>query len=381
PGNLPIPNFGANLNLLSGEIEDNSWAWNSSIGWLNLNPSRPVVNGGLGILLANFPAVATGDNYRSDVYWDKSTDEFRGWAKFNGLPADQGWVRFQPDADDPGTGLWGVNHSGVCSSDKIKIVGNAWSNDFGWIKFNGTAVDGNEYSVKLSSAPIAPILDGLALGSNGCKEVNISWVDQSFDETGFKVSKIIVGQDWDTQSVLVRSIGPSAGVGTILGCLDNSGVPGVNYEYRVMALGVCTNSNWMNAGTVATSSVCNFPSDGGCGVEVCVGGLCPDKVNVSWAAPASGAGANLQYTVQRKIVKDEDGNPVVGNFINASAACVDTLNLNCVDDVGNNEDGLKHYKYRVIVEDTITDDQSISAESLEVVPCPDSPSWKEINPR
>jgi len=371
--------YGVDLNIDTGEIEDDSWAWSSGVGWLNFNPFRPAGDGGLGLNIANLPPIPGGDSYQHDVEWDQATNEFRGWAKFNALPDDQGWVRFQPNAGNAFFGLWGVNYSGVCDGNLLKIIGYAWSSDFGWISFDDSNMGGPiPYGVRLNVGIVAPTLNSVVAGPDECREMTIDW-GYGGNEAGvsFEVQRIEEGEDWDADAVEVCSV-----VGVIscfddgVGLIPQELVLGTEYFYRVKALGACSDSDWSGVMSAFTENICEFGA-------ITVLGSCPDQVRVDWVALIEGAQAQVRYTTYRTVTKDRNGDPLPENFIQVPG-CIGIPQEWCNDDVGDEDDGFRTYKYQVEAKDISPQgqgDTEMSDPSAEVRPCASAPSWKEVIPR
>ncbi len=113
---LTGPNYGLQFNFsdTSGDglynyadLSNNSWAWNSNIGWINFNPT------------SGFPSVpAHGVRYVNGNLegWARATANGGGW---------DGWIKF-------GGSQYSATRNG-CSFE-----GYAWGGDvIGWIKLNG----------------------------------------------------------------------------------------------------------------------------------------------------------------------------------------------------------------------------------------------------
>lgn len=372
PAGEIIAPYGASLNLGTGDIENNSYGWSSNVGWLDFNPI-----GSSGLIP---PAVSTGDDYIFDV--KKVGSEFRGWAKFAAMPDSpdkKGWVRFSPDPNDIwyNEGKGGVKYAGICADGKVKLAGYAWSDDFGWISFDGTTLDSNTYGARVDTVPEKPVLDPIPGAYPLCDQVVVGW-NSVENALGYFVERND-GTGWNPACGLPigRALNPE-----VEDCVDSGLSPGAFCSYRVSAQGECGNSSWSDLDSTETKSICEFNSEGSCGTsEVCAEGKCPNKVKLSWDEPLAKLGAELEYTVWRKEVKDEDGNPVSGIFEEASGGCKKIKTTSCTDVVGSEEDGRKTFIYKVIAENKNDGSLSESQPSLEVKPCVPLPSWKEIIPR
>lgn len=354
--------YGVNLNSATGEIEDGSYGWSSNVGWMDFNPIAPTPSLSTGIDLYNFP-----------VELDSATGELRGWARIICMSGEGGWVRFHSDPDDAVQyGVKIASGADKCTSDgKLKLEGYAWSDDFGWMSFSGDTQDGGEYGVYLEAMPNSPfnIKAEPSEAVSSCSSVLIAWDYSGTGQTGFGVQR--KGEtDWPPETELVCKVGPDA-----RSCFDSELVPGTKYSYRIKALGECEDSEWVESGSVTTSSVCAI-------FAVSVNGQCPGSAVVSWNAPSSAPLSNLSYAIERKETKDENGVSVSEEWMpSTSGTCsASPVPLECTDIISGESAGKKTYIYKVIAKDLITDDYT-ETESDEIVPCPPAPSWIEVNPR
>jgi len=359
--NSAIP-YGENIDMAIGDFNDGSYAWSSNVGWIDFNPAGP------------FPDISTNDDYNYPVELDLDSGELRGWARIICMSGDGGWIRFHPDDDDLLKDDWGVElETGAnrCTADgKIRIKGYGWSDDFGWIKFNGTTQDGNEYGVYLDATP--GILSNISASpsiSSPCSAVSVSWAYNGSNATGFEVRRKTAASNWTS----VCNVGAN-----VFGCVDSGLSPGAEYFYQARSLGECNNSDWTSSVKTTTSSVCAFLA-GPNGDIIHVKGQCPNSTIVSWSAPNAAPTASIIYSVSRKETKDEDGNVVAGApwVASSNGTCsANPVPPSCTDTIAGASGGKRTYIYKVKAKDTNTGDY-VEAESEEIIPCPPAPSWIE----
>lgn len=356
------------VNLVENDFDGDSYAWSSSLGWLHFNFDPATVE---------TPIVSTGDDYNYPARLEEN-GELRGWARFSSI-SNGGWIRFYPDPDDEfpdgslQSGQWGVKLAsgpGSCTADgKKKIIGKAWSEEYGWISFNGLADDGAEYGVYLEGSPDMPANINAELSSaSSCNTIIISWDYDSCGQTGFEINRKIEGGSWGVINTVDADV---------RGYTDSGLSPGTKYFYQIRAIGECDNSDWAATGQIETASVCAIGSIG-------VDGKCPANVIVSWSAPLAELGANLSYAVQRKAIEDENGNPIISDWVNSTQGTCSSSPApsSCEDIISESNGGKKTYIYKVIATDANTGNSAgTESDPAGVVPCPPAPGWTEVIPR
>jgi len=348
-------------------IDCENCAWNSEVGWITFSPS-------VMFLEDPYPVIEGDVNYDCDA--KVLEDEVRGWARImilrddaDGEDSEMGWIKLHSHPDDPNSG-WGVTVGDTIVDGRLPLLGNAWSNEVGWISFNGIALDEESYDVYWQVAIIAP-LDFTAemSGLSSCNTVIVTWTDNSDNEAGFIVERKEAGQLWE---VAVEACNVEANVE---GCMDINLTPGKEYIYRVKATGESVDSGWSDESSVTTFAVCSIDAP-------MVSGECPNRTMISWEEAIASGSAVLEYSVSRKTVKDADGNPVVEAWMSVGGTCSDISGFTCTDTFDDVANAKQTYIYKVIIVDIASPephDSAESAESNEVVPCLSVPSWQEIH--
>jgi len=102
----------------------------------------------------------------------------------------------------------------------------------------------NIVTVGQAVAPAAP--SGLAATATGPTQVNLTWTDNSADETGFQVERAIGAGAFG----VIATVGAN-----VTAYSDTTVVGGTTYSYRVLATGAGGNSAYSNTATVTTPSV------------------------------------------------------------------------------------------------------------------------------
>jgi fibronectin type 3 domain-containing protein len=113
------------------------------------------------------------------------------------------------------------------------------------------AVAGGTGQTPPPTVPGAP--SGLAASAASASQINLSWADNSTNETGFRIERSTDGTTWG----LLTTVGANVKV------YSNTGLSAsTKYYYRVLAVGGSGNSGWSHVASATTQAVSQPPPGG-----------------------------------------------------------------------------------------------------------------------
>jgi hypothetical protein len=329
----PIPDYGVNID---NDGNFSGYAWSNNIGWIQFDPAGP------------YPG--------APLYSAKRGSDFKitGWAKVLSLGGD-GWLKMSDDSVPE----W--NGKGVSIRGDNSFIGWAWNGDadqkigLGWVSFNSENpedADSYSYGVKYDASNLVPSAPtNLQANMQDCNTMGLTWDDNSSNEDGFQGQFCVTSNDctleanWlDIQNGECRPVSSNCTV---------TMPASTEWKFRVKAWSVAYgDSAWSNE-ALGSTSYCPVK-------DLIINSYDCSSVNLSWNQIDSGA-------VSYDIMRSEDGISFtsIGNVAAADPKTfVDT----------NIESGIKYY-YKII-----TQTEGLESNIVNVTPCPNTPSWQEVNP-
>lgn len=288
-GWLPKLTFAAEGDAMHG------WAWSENIGWISFNSLNPGAGGDV--------------EYGVDVSWE--TGNFQGYAWSENV----GWIDFSPSGPYPKgpnrpvrylpvsgnlngwariVSLAGVGKGwisargpgyGASIDENGDFQGYAWSEDFGWINFNGP-------TYKVTAKP-----SDLTLTENEelttCSTVGLTWTE-SLGADGYSIWRN--GENVTPIAYCKAPDDPAGCTPYLATNLTDSPLDDMtDYSYFIRAYNffIFTDSNILDL----TTSACQ-PSAPRNFISV---GECPDVIRLYWEAPAR---PGTSYNIYRKLATD-----------------------------------------------------------------------------
>ena len=136
----------------------------------------------------------------------------------------------------------------------------------------------------VSALPNAP--SGLVATAVNATRVDLTWSDNSADETGFQLERSVSGGAWTP----LASLGPNA-----TSYSDLTAAPGTTYGYRVRACREAACSAFSAAATATTPVL-----QPGVPANLTATTVSPTRIDIAWGAPASG-GPVVGYRIDRRV--------------------------------------------------------------------------------
>lgn len=255
--------YGVNVET-DGDVT--GYAWGEYIGWIDFSPSGP------------YPDCPGCPNY--SARYDSANNELDGWAQIVSMASvDKGWIKLR----DSNYGVW------------IDVNGDfqdwAWSEDIGWISFNGANEPGGaDYKVKVS-------IGDFILSENSelttCSTVGLSWTislganGYGIWRAGVNVTPASYCQAYDTP--------PGCNPYTATNFTDTELEELTSYSYFIRAYNyiIFTDSNTIDVITppCLPSQPRNLISTG----------ECPDTIRLYWDSPVR---PGISYNIYRKRATD-----------------------------------------------------------------------------
>lgn len=334
--NTPIPDYGVNIDV-TGNFS--GYAWSNNVGWIQFDPAGP------------YP--------EAPLYSAKKGSDFKitGWAKILSLDND-GWLKMSDDS------VTDWNGKGVSIRGDNSFIGWAWNGDatqtigLGWVSFNSDnpedGADSFEYGVKFDSLSLAPSAPtNLQVTMQDCNTMGLTWDDNSSNEDGFQGQFCLTSTDclqeanWsDVENGECR---PVANINYCTVSMPAS----TDWKFRVKAWSTANgDSAWSNSAVGSTSycAVKNLKIDS----YDCSG------VNLSWSQIDDGA---VSYDIMRS--EDNISFVKIGSVLLVDPKTFTDLTISS---------GVKYY-YKII-----TQTEGLESNIVDVTPCPNTPSWQEVNP-
>jgi hypothetical protein len=218
----------------------NKYSWNSNSGWVNFNAN----NGGVTVYADHLEGYAWSENVgwvRLGTYTDGGTHTYTNASQTDygvnhdgagnlsgyGWSSNVGWIKFDhgysPVTIDTTTG---------------DFDGYAWSENVGWIHFQNASP---AYKVAYDATPAAPT--DLIASTASKNQIDLSWTDNSYNETGFKITR-------NGTLITTTDANATSYSNTSLSC-------DVEYSYTVIA----TNGNLDSSPATVTKTLnCPTPS-------------------------------------------------------------------------------------------------------------------------
>jgi len=226
---------------------------------------------------SSLTAVATSDT-RIDIEWTDNSSNETGFRIRRRIGSTGEWIA---------VATVGANATSWIQNDAVPGT----SYYFTVTAFNegGESAPSNEATATTTSTlPGAP--SNLRINSRASMRLDMSWTDNSTNETGFRIERRL-GADGAWEEI--------ASVGTNTTFFQNSGLlPGTSYSYRVASFNAAGRSDYSNIASGSTQ-----PDDNGSGQIASPGNLqgaaiSPNQINLSWIDRSDN---EMGFRVRRKV--------------------------------------------------------------------------------
>jgi hypothetical protein len=197
--------YGVYIDDVSGNLS--GYAWSSNIGWIDFSPT------------SGFPEAP---NYGARI--NIITSAVTGWAKALSAISADGWDGW-------------INMNGVTSAYDAgvnKLTGFAWGDEVvGWVFFSGVTYPPTTPPLTPPNAP-----NGLTADVNAqCERIKLQWIDNSDNETVFKIYREVNGGSMNYYD----SVGAN-----IIYYFDSNVAPENSYVYKISAYNSIGESGYSN---------------------------------------------------------------------------------------------------------------------------------------